>query len=117
MKRGVIVGILCVLVACSGVMAQSVGECVSSGLQTTSKAISGTGGSLCGVLVTTDGTNNATVTIYNNATGATAPVLFTATVVGASYFGGGTWDIPIKYNRGLYVAVSGTGASYIIYYK
>lgn len=72
-------------------------------------------GALTGVLIITDGTNAATVTVYDgSASGKVLAGPFV--VVGSSRFGGGTWEVPVRYDTGLYVAISGTGAKAILYY-
>lgn len=72
-------------------------------------------GALTGVLIITDGTNAATVAVYDGST--SGRVLFgPVTLAGASYFGGATWEIPVRYSTGVYVTVSGTGAKTIVYY-
>lgn len=72
-------------------------------------------GALTGVLIITDGTNAATVAVYDGS--SSGRVLFgPVTLAGASYFGGATWEIPIRYTTGVYVTVSGTGAKTIVYY-
>lgn len=70
---------------------------------------------LFGVLVGTDGTNDATVTAYDN-TSAAGTVLFSAVVPGAT--GAFNFDLtaPVRADNGLHVVVSGTGASAIAYY-
>lgn len=87
----------------------------SSGEQTSDAAISTTRGFITGVEVITDGTNNATVVIYDN-TAASGTVIGEFTVVGGNHFGGRNFIIPVRYTRGLYADVTGTGASYIIEY-
>lgn len=112
MKRAIAVAVA--LLFCLSI-AQAAEVSRSSGLKTSSAAIATTGGTLSGVLVTTDGTNAATITVYDHASSASGTILFTCTVVGGAYFGGATWEKPIRYSNGIYAAISGTGASYIIY--
>jgi hypothetical protein len=63
----------------------------------------------------TDGTNAATVIIYDN-TEASGNKLAEFTVAGASHYGGGSWTRPVGAKIGLYAAISGTGASCIVEY-
>ena len=55
-----------------------------SGLKTADAVIRNTKAILTGVQVITDGTNDATIVIYDNASGATGTALFKATVTGAN---------------------------------
>ncbi len=86
----------------------------SSGTKTTSGQITDSMGALTGVLVMTDGTNNATATLRDGETGKVIAGPFV--VVGASRFGGGTWEIPVRYSSSLWLTLSGTGASAVVYY-
>lgn len=74
-------------------------------------------GYLTGCLIVTNGTNDADIIVYDNATTASGTILWQGKVAGASNFGGATWEIPVRYNNGIYVNVTGTGATYIIYYR
>jgi hypothetical protein len=114
MKRILAVcAVICLLFCASS----AVYACQSSGLLSADAAVSTAGGQLCGVLIVTDGSNDATVIVYNNASAASGNVLFKGKVAGAANFGGATWETTIRYNAGLYVDVTGTGAAYILYYK
>lgn len=72
-------------------------------------------GALCSVLVITDGTNAATVLIYDN-TSAAGKKIAEFTVAGATGYGGRNWIFPVGYENGLYMDISGTGASAIVEY-
>lgn len=67
------------------------------------------------VEVITDGSNDAVVVIYDSPTGANGSVIKEITVAGGDNYGGRNWVFPRKCD-GIYVDVSGTGASYIIEY-
>jgi hypothetical protein len=67
------------------------------------------------VHVITDGTNAATVTVYDN-TSAEGNKLAVFTVPGASHYGGSNWVCPVAAKIGLYAAVSGTGAKCFVEY-
>lgn len=85
------------------------------GQQTTSKSLSVGPNLITGVLILTDGTNAATLTIYDNPSAASGTVIFKSVVAGATnstYF---VFPNPIKTLSGIYASISGTGASYIIY--
>lgn len=86
-----------------------------SGLKTSDALIRTGSGYLSGILIITNGSNDASVVVYDN-TSASGTKLFQGTVSAASNFGGATWEIPIRFQTGLYIDVTGTGASYITYY-
>ena len=88
----------------------------SSGLRIADAAILARSGIFGGILVITDGTNNASVIIYDNATTNTGTEVWKMTVLGAENYGGGMLTNPVVVTKGIYVDVSGTGAAYIIYY-
>lgn len=90
--------------------------CTSSGLLTDNTVIATNAAhTLCSVLILTDGTNAATVVAYDNATGAGGTVLFKGVVPGTAQFGGGDAGSPLSITHGIYVTISGTGASAIVY--
>ena len=114
MKRLILAVTLCLVMLLPLVaLAQTA---ISSGILATSANIYRGAGILTGVLILTDGSNAATVTVYDHAADAAGTVLFKATMLGASYFGGGTWEYPVQFTNGIYVSISGTGATAIIYY-
>lgn len=67
------------------------------------------------VKVVTDGTNDGKAILQNGLT-ATGEVVDETTVVGANNYGGGNIDPPIgiRCDTGLYLTLSGTGATVII---
>lgn len=70
-----------------------------------------------GVKVNTDGTNDATVTVYDSTT-ASGPVIDASTVYsGSSNSGSSSYAPPLQYKSGLYLqlATSGT-ATVTVYY-
>lgn len=74
---------------------------------------------LTSILVITDGTNPATVALYDkpSVTGiAAGNKLWEAIVAGASGYGGRNWTYPVKCSSGIYCTISGTGASAIVEY-
>lgn len=88
----------------------------SSGLRTTDLAVWTGRAQLSGLTVLTDGTNAATVTIYDNTTNS-GLVLAKLIVAGADRtqyqdFG----SRPVVGEIGLFADVSGTGAEYIVYH-
>lgn len=107
--------LLIIMAVATGAWAQSA---TSSGLVGDDTLITKGSGLLYGVLIVTDGSNNGAIVVYDNDTSAASgTILFKATVPGASYFGGGTWEIPVRFSKGVYVDMTGTGMGYIIYYR
>jgi hypothetical protein len=118
MKKRIIFGVaMAVLLICATANAQT---CVSSGSKTASALIVTDTGSICGIAVSTDGTNAQTVDAYD-AVSATGTKLIPTWVVTTSstdrtqtYW----FMYPVSFTTGLYVNVSGSGTmSYVIYYK
>ncbi len=92
----------------------------SSDLLSASAVILNKDGYLAGCRVFTDGTNNATLTIYDNASAASGKVLDKIIVVGADYMGGvkegdGAYKGIVARN-GIYASISGTGATFIVHF-
>jgi len=73
---------------------------------------------LTSVLVLTDGTNAAVAIVYDSATATTSGKKKIAefTVAGSDNYGGRNWAFPVDLAEGLYITVSGTGASFIAEY-
>lgn len=88
---------------------------VSTGEKTSSELIVTGRCALASVLVITDGTNAATVIIYDSLTAENKKVA-EFTVAGATGYGGRNWVFPVGMDTGLYLAISGTGASAIVEY-
>lgn len=73
-----------------------------------------------GVLVITDGTNNAVVNLYDVAAAGDAAAstkVWEQTVLGSDQYGGGLFPNVIRCHNGLYITISGTGASCIVFYN
>lgn len=67
------------------------------------------------IVVNSDGTNTATVTVYDN-TAASGKVLVSFSVSGANLNGAFEPKFPIRADTGLTVVVAGTGATaYVMY--
>jgi len=83
---------------------------------TASKQILTKGGSLCSILIMTNGTDDAMVILYDNATTTTdiTKKLVEITVAGADNYGGRIWADPVRFTEGIWAYVSGTGASFIL---
>ncbi len=67
------------------------------------------------VQINTDGTNNATVTVYDN-TAASGKIVCQRTVLGANQGLATNLIPPVKLEVGLTVTIAGTGASAIVGY-
>ena len=93
------------------------GACTSTGKLTSSQVIVRRSGMLTSCLVRTDGTNAATVTIYDN-TEASGKILGEWMVQGATGYGGRNWPEGAftPFDNGLYISISGTGAWAIVEY-
>jgi hypothetical protein len=87
----------------------------SSGVKTESAAIHAGPAVMGHLVVFTDGTNDATVTVFDNATAASGTVLFKAVVPAADRTGGGL-SLQVRANAGLYLQVTGTGATALMHY-
>lgn len=90
-------------------------EAQSSGQQTTDKLIYTGPCRLSAILVMADGTNAATVTVYDN-TSAAGKVIYSGGAPAGAYNGGWIYQIPVEMRTGIYVDVTGTNASYSIEY-
>ena len=88
---------------------------ISSGLLSADAQIYTGRGTLQGLTVLTDGTNAATVTLYDN-TAASGTVIAKLVVAGADRQGFQSWNFHPRCLNGIYADVSGTGASYIVHY-
>ena len=78
------------------------------------------GGELCSVLVITDGTNDATLALYDVAAAASIAAsnkLAEIKVSGEDFYGGRICSDCVQFTNGLYGDVTGTDASYIIEWK
>ena len=91
-------------------------SCVSSGLKNVSAPLLKSPGRITGILLITDGSNDASITIHDSDKLAEGTILFKGTISGPSNFGGATFEIPVRAKRGIYARLEGTGASYVIYY-
>lgn len=95
----------------------SINSAKSSDLLVASGAIASGRNYVKGVKILTDGTNAATVTIYDNATAASGKVLYKGTVSGASLAGPlDDFTHMVQAENGLYVQLAGTGANAIVYF-
>ena len=73
-------------------------------------------GILAGVLVMTNGTNDATLEVYDNAVSVAGTRLIPTMVVpGANRIGGVI--IPVEADNGITYSLTGTGAGVVLYYR
>lgn len=82
----------------------------SSGRLTVSTAVFAQRCSLYALMVETDGTNAATVIVYDNATAASGTILAKMIVPGTSSGREVVFPYGVKALNGLYVSIAGTGA-------
>lgn len=91
---------------------------ISSGSLTTSTLVFQGRSRLVAVSVSADGTNPATIIVYDNTSAAadTAhPILFQTVVPAGVRNQTEIFPLPVSAKTGLYVSVAGTGASVIVY--
>jgi hypothetical protein len=108
---------LIVLLLCS--FSQAFEPSILSGEKTSSALIytvvRGTKCYIKAIKVVTDGTNAGKAIVYDG-TDATGTVIDETTVIGTNHWGGRTWPDGGIINTGIYVAISGSGASYFVEY-
>lgn len=90
----------------------------SGGRITSSAVVSNAPGRLHGIVAEADGTNAATITIYDNASAASgtilAKIIVDATLTHENLI---LPEVGIEANNGVYCEISGTGAAAIVYYS
>src|SRR5882757_9804218 len=91
-------------------------SCLSTGLITASAVVSDHKDYLNGVLITTDGTNAATVIVYDNASAASGKILAKGVVAGATNQFHIAYHRGLQASNGLYVSIAGTGAGAQVYF-
>lgn len=89
---------------------------IGSGEKTSDAAVVATSCKITSLGVFTDGTNDAKVVLYDNASAASGAVIWECTVNGGDHYGGRDWNFPRLCFNGIYADVTGTGASYIVEY-
>jgi len=98
---------------------QSEEYCYSSNSKAASAQICDGAGFFYGIVLTTDGTNDATITFYDSLT-ATGTEFFPETVFATSA------DLrdhkillpfPVNFNTGCYIKMAGTGVKYAVLYR
>lgn len=95
----------------------SMNPSTSSGLKSADGIILAMPGRLMGLQVNADGTNQATVVLYDNASAASgtvlAKVIVDATLTSEELVVG---EAGVVVNNGIYADVTGTGAEFIVYF-
>jgi len=89
----------------------------SSGLKSADAAIMAQPGKLTSLMVCADGTNAATVVLYDNASAASGTVIAKIIVDAGATQESFSVDFPIDCLNGIYADVTGTGAEYIVHYQ
>lgn len=87
----------------------------TSGLKTSSAAIMTQRGYLCGAIILTDGDNDGTVTLYDNASAGSGTVLAKLNLPGADLSGAVMFPLPVACANGVYCTIAGTGCNAIVY--
>lgn len=95
----------------------SMNKVQSSDLKSVSSIINAAPCGLTGISAFTNGTNAATLTIYDNASSATGKVLAQLAFPGANLGGYQSFPTNVQAVNGLYASVSGIGATFIIHYE
>lgn len=88
---------------------------ISSGLQTADTLIFQGKNRINAITLITDGTNPASVLVYDN-TSAAGTVIAKVSAAGAQNTVHVVFEKPVKAELGLYADVTGTGAGYIVFY-
>lgn len=88
----------------------------SSGLKTADAVIQTGRNRINAITLLGDGTNAASIIVYDNASAASGVVLAKVTALAATRFTHVLFENPVVAEDGIYADVSGTGAEYIIYY-
>ena len=88
----------------------------TSGEQTSGKVVYTGPCYLTAVVVLTDGSNDAALSIVDSTGSYSGVTAFKIDVNGPDNYGGRLWNFPLMFNSGVSVNLSGTGASYIVEY-
>lgn len=71
---------------------------------------------ICSIQLITDGTNNASVQVFDNASASSGQVVCRVECTGADRYQHWSHDTGVEASNGLTVTVTGTGAVAIIHY-
>lgn len=114
MKK-ILVSLLIILFATVAFAKNDLDLTTSSGEKTTDSQVYTGKAAVSSVLLITDGTNAATLTVHDG-TANTDKKIGEYKCDGNDYYCGWIWDHPVFVGTGIYGDVTGTGASYIIEY-
>ncbi len=89
----------------------------SSGLLSADGVVMNQPGKLTAVTISADGTNAATVLLYDNASAASGNLLAKVVVDAGLTYEALCFDAPIDALNGIYLDITGTGAECIVYYQ
>lgn len=91
---------------------------VQSGEQTADALIVEDEGFFYGIIVTTDGTNDVTVAIYDNNTASGTKLIPDVVCAGGTRYHLILFEHPVPFDNGIYVDVTTLGTtSYMVYYQ
>ena len=88
----------------------------SSGLKNADAAISAGRNRINAITLLGDGTNAASLIVYDNASEASGTVLAKVTQLATARLTHIIFENPVFAENGIYADVTGTGAEYIVYY-
>ena len=92
-------------------------QCVSSGLKTETTQITTNEAWVVGFCIKTDGSNDATLTVYNGTSADNDQAVTPAfKVTSTDNYGGMTLPKPVWCQNGIYAVLSGTNAQFTLYY-
>lgn len=90
----------------------------SSGEISSSAAVKASSGWVGGIIILTDGTNDATVILYDDPDSANGTKLFEAKIAGGDNYGGAMFPLPLEFTTGCWAEISGSGSpSCIVIYR
>lgn len=89
---------------------------ISSGLKTADAVIAAGKNRINAITLLGDGTNAASVILYDNATAASGTVLAKVTQLATGRLTHIIFENPVIADNGIYADVTGTGAEYIVYF-
>ena len=113
-KKAILTTVLIMLVASSPALSFD-GATATQAMTSSGQAVTGACW-ITGLAVVTNGTNDATITVYDG-TSTSGAMIGTYYVPGALYGDRAVWTFPRRVNNGIYVNVSGTGASAVVEYR
>lgn len=92
------------------------GLAISSGILTAGTTVIATGKAiLSGIMVVSDNTNIATITVYDNASTGSGTVLAKCTATTNTGANSIAFVTPVRADNGITAVVTGTGASGVVY--